>query len=87
MMTRKRAVMMPVMLYRIIMATAVDGEGPRGLLLVLLFEFEAELFEPVESVVLCKIVARYICEFGVLTRPLRSLFELSALFIEYKRNS
>lgn len=79
--------MMPVMLYRIIMATAVDGEGPRGLLLVLLFEFEAELFEPVESVVLCEIVARYICEFGVLTKPLRSLFELSALFIEYKRNS
>ena len=86
-MTRKRAVMMPVMLYRIIMATAVDGEGPRGLLLVLLFEFEAELFEPVGSVVLCEIVARYICELGVLTRPLRSLFELSALFIEYKRNS
>lgn len=86
-MIRKRAVMMPVMLYRIIIATAVDGEGPRGLLLVLLSEFEAELFEPVESVVLCEIVARYICEFGVLTRPLRSMFELFALFIEYKRNS
>ena len=86
-MIRKRAVIMPVMLYRIIMATAVDGEGPRGLLLVLLSEFEAELFEPVEPVVLCEIVAKYICEFGVLTRPLRSLFELSALFIEYKRNS
>jgi len=86
-MTRKRAVMMPVMLYRIIMATAVDGEGPRGLLLLLLLEFEAETFEPVESVVLCEIIAKYICEFCVLTRSLRSLVELSALFIEYKKNS
>lgn len=29
-MTRKRVVMMPVMLYSMIMATAVVGEGPRA---------------------------------------------------------
>jgi hypothetical protein len=30
---KKSAVIMPVMLYKMIMATAVDGEGPNGLVL------------------------------------------------------
>lgn len=38
MMTRKRAVMIPVILYRMIIATAVVGDGPSTLL--------AELDEP-----------------------------------------